>query len=724
MELLPVRSKNFIKPVYRTNGAPPFHGNKMLSFLSWDIETYPTINGKVVDNEQVNELCRMYGDETRIAVMKKYINANVSVIIIGFENGIYTCEDFADMFVILGQFLERGGKCVGFNSAKYDDYYLLDWILKHGGKLKSRETERKIWVGGKCRTVAEDNTYNVLTNGSTIYNIEYNYKYYDRHKGKYGTKSANFIDIRLMLGGGSLRSSCRDFGVYENNDMEQYKDLKEGANDYLKMANGGYLAFSNYLYHDGVATYRLYIKFFEMLKHTLKGTCAENIDLTSCYTAAGLAKTVLWQFMFKTGDKTENNDKFKSLFPISDEDDKLYREGGLYAGAFTGLNPIYRKDKSGTIYKNKPIFHFDYHSSYPSHMKQMKLPDIETRYKSVTPSGCLDYCIVHINAIQAHLKANRIPCYNSDDHDEGKGLHDEIISKIDWLLYYPELQLLKEYYIIDEIDIDFYECFEALPDDNEAVKGLHEYIATFYYVKSTAPNKGVKACAKLFLNSSYGKFSERPHDENIIPTLDNEIVAFNREDKNASPNGNVIIGANITMGRRVAILHDIATHCDKFGVMTFLYADTDSIFTFDELETFTWSKEDKKHLDKWQILEECGKFGAEDDSGKFNAMIILAKKTYITFDYETGYSKDGASGSKGVNKPVLIGEILKGGGTRQAIENVYTYGKKFEVNSHCRVRGGVLIFPNNKYLCEGYGSYLPVEEFAYNTKADEVQEIF
>ena len=146
---------------------------------------------------------------------------------------------------------------------------------------------------------------------------------------------------------------------------------------------------------------------------------------------------------------------------------------------------------------------------------------------------------------------------------------------------------------------------------------MKDFINTFYTMKCN--NKGaIKNGAKLFLNSSYGKLSQRLERQDCHYELDEDgIVHLVKEQVHEDTSGmmSIIVGSRITSQARITLLRYIDNICKHNPRDNLIYCDTDSVHA---LTSFNDS--DDKALGKMKC------------EGIYEHGLYLAPKTYIMYN--------------------------------------------------------------------------------------------
>ena len=298
---------------------------------------------------------------------------------------------------------------------------------------------------------------------------------------------------------------------------------------------------------------------------------------------------------FKT---THSIRKYNRMFPeLNYKIDKDMRQA--YKGGFTYLNPIYKEKDVGCGVV------LDVNSLYPSVMYKMPMPIgdpvyFEGEYKEdkVYP--------LYIQMISCcfELKPGKIPTIQIKgshfiENEYLESSNDEIITLV---LSNIDLKLFLEQYEVTELT---YECGWKF----KAMNGIFtEYIDKWIKVKNEATisgNKGMRALAKVMLNSLYGKFATSLDVQSKYPYLEDGIVKYYLSEKDTKHGLYLPIGIFITSYAREKTIRTSQSIKDysikKYGKDMYIYSDTDSIHTIlpiEELKQFC--EIDDVELGKWK----------------------------------------------------------------------------------------------------------------------------
>ena len=264
---------------------------------------------------------------------------------------------------------------------------------------------------------------------------------------------------------------------------------------------------------------------------------------------------------------------------------------------------------------------------YPAQMMNMRYPVGAGTYFDDYNNPDFVY-ILKVKKLYGFLKKGKVPVWRDTTTGEMVEVIDEKYSRYIWL---EELQEYEKWYDLE------YEVESIIGYEAKRPIGMKNFIDTFYTMKSN--NKGaVKNGAKLFLNSSYGKLSQRLERVQCHYALDHfGIVHLVRSEvkEDTSSMMSIIVGSRVTSQARICLLRYIDVICQGNPKDNLIYCDTDSVHA---LTPFNDS--DDKALGKMKC------------EGIFAKGLYLAPKTYIMYndgEYEVH--------CKGVNTDVVKNEL-------------------------------------------------------------------
>ena len=251
-----------------------------------------------------------------------------------------------------------------------------------------------------------------------------------------------------------------------------------------------------------------------------------------------------------------SNKNFMKRYPILDEETdaeirQAYRGGWTYA----------QESRQGVRQGAGMVF--DVNSLYPSVMYDRDLPYGFPEKCHDMPGGLWVGSIT----FTAVLRENHVPCIQIKKNmrfSETEYVHviDEpvtlTVTNVDWALW-------NDHYIIDVISYNFFYAFKK-------AKGLFvTYIDKWMKVKAENTG-GLRAIAKLHLNSLYGKFATNPDITGKYPSLDDGVVKLHMSPPETRDSVYTAVGVFIT-----AYARDVTIRAAQENYDIFAYADTDSL---------------------------------------------------------------------------------------------------------------------------------------------------
>lgn len=275
-------------------------------------------------------------------------------------------------------------------------------------------------------------------------------------------------------------------------------------------------------------------------------------------TKLTVGSDALTEFKALTGKRM-----FDKLFPVLPEimDNEIR---GAYRGGFT-----YRDDR----WKNKitgPGIVYDVNSLYPSVMYDRVLPYGEPVYAPGLPRVSGEYPLFIVSVtFTAKLKPGHIPCIQvkGSSHFLATEYQTEIVEPVTMSCTNVDLALWEDHYDLDILAYNGGWLFHG------ATGFFTEYIDKWMEVKANSDG-GLRALAKLMLNSLYGKFATNPNVTPKIPVFDEDegIVKLVIGDDETRDPVYTAMGVFITAYARDVTIRAAQEHYDVFA-----YADTDSL---------------------------------------------------------------------------------------------------------------------------------------------------
>ena len=614
---------------------------KKCDIVSADTETKMYYKDDLLTSEDAYLLYSSLGQE--------YVRENIEVHAYAFTiaNGnnfalFQNVEDFLTACAMLNV------KLITWYNARFDfaifDYY----FLTNGWQQVAEEIQKD-----KRYHKFPDKTYQSL-NGE--YGQRYQmtiWKEYINWRNQRKVHKIKMLDICNIFGGG-LAKNLEDWKI-EDSDHNPIRKL-EMDYDFSNLENESDL---QYIINDTKGLYYLTLKIEETI-FSMTGYSLINGDYM---TAGGLAKKTMLKYMFNRIDDKENIVIFHEAFPMSVELDKELREHDLYAGGLCILNPF----KQGHVQHN--IFKYDVNSMYPAQMMNMKYPIGEGLKVDKIRDREHHLYILKIKKLYGFLKRNKVPVWRDTISGDMVECIREEDERYIWL---EELEEYAKWYDLEYKIVSIYEYEARYPI------GMKNFINTFYTMKKTSSG-AIKQGAKLFLNSSYGKLSQRLERQYCHYELDAQgIVHLVREDFREDKKGmmSIIVGSRITSQARISLLQYIDVICQGNPKDNLIYCDTDSVHA---LTSFSDTDD-----------SELGKMKCE---GIYQDGLYLAPKTYLMYDgshYEVH--------CKGVNTEVVadaISELSFEDATKR-----FNVGQVFRCLCAMNVKGGKALIYADKTIVD------------------------
>ena len=316
--------------------------------------------------------------------------------------------------------------------------------------------------------------------------------------------------------------------------------------------------------------------------------------------------------------------RFERTFPILSESmDAEIR--GAYRGGFTYADERFKGkvQGAGRVY--------DVNSLYPSVMYDRVLPYGIPRYTDGLPkvSERFPLFIVSIT-FTAKLKKNHIPCIQVKNHSHfiATEYQKAIKEPTTLMVTNVDLELWQEHYDLDILSYNGGWQFMG-------VKGIfEEYIDKWMEVKAHSDG-GMRAIAKLHLNSLYGKFATNPNVTPKIPILDDDRVKLVTGEPETRNPVYTAMGVFIT-----AYARDVTIRAAQENYDVFAYADTDSLHLLTET--------DPPGLDV-----HPSRLGAWKHEGNFTQALYVRAKAY------TETMEDGSQSTHIAGLPDAIASRLR-----------------------------------------------------------------
>lgn len=456
---------------------------------------------------------------------------------------------------------EQKNPCLYFHNAKFDTDFIINWLFRNGYE----------WVESTKGMIDKQFTTLISDDG----------KFYTMHICNEIVPKRNVIEIRdsQKLLNMSVAKIAKTFKLPDSKLEIDYNEFREVGHELTSEEQ-------EYLKADITIVSKALADLFE--SGTTRLTIGSNA-LNKYYEMVGGRK------------------QFRKIFPkldvIVDKDIRA-----AYKGGFTYLNPIYKEVDIGEGLV------FDVNSLYPWAMHS---PNVLPYGRPVFFSGQYQRDKMHPLYIQRlrcqfELKPNKIPMIQLKHNlsfvptEYLKSSNNQIITLT---LTNIDLQLFLENY-------DVYEMEYVNGWKFKGASGMFDqYIDYWTDIKIQATkdkNAGLRAIAKLYLNSLYGKFATSPYVRSAIPYLGEDgVVHYHKTEYEERDSIYVPIGAFITAIARNKTIRSAQSVYNRY-----LYSDTDSIHI--------------KGTDIPDCLEvDEYKLGAWKCESKFERARFIRQKCYI-----------------------------------------------------------------------------------------------
>lgn len=418
----------------------------------------------------------------------------------------------------LDQFIEtvsQSNTTCYFHNLRFDGRFILDWLLKNGYELKNE---------GKAQT----GTFKTLISDmGQFYNISV------RWENGNNTEFRDSVKKLPM----TVAQIAKTFG------MQQELSLSKGDIDYEKTRPVGYEPTSeewDYIRRDVLIVAR-----------------AIGQQLANGLTKLTVGSDALYEFKRIIGKPS-----FDRLFPtLSVSLDAEIRRA--YRGGFTYADPRY----SGQLQGRGCVL--DVNSLYPSVMYYMPMPYGEPEFvEGRVLATKLRPLVIQSITFTAKIKPDHIPCIQI----KGTSLFSqteyltEVSEPTSLMVTSVDLELMRDQYDLHILEYHGGWRFSA-------ANGIFdEYIDKWMRIKAHSTG-GMRALAKLQLNSLYGKFATNPNVTGKEPYLDeNGTVQLRMGPDEIRDPVYTATGVYITSYAR-----DVTIRAAQANYDAFAYADTDSL---------------------------------------------------------------------------------------------------------------------------------------------------
>lgn len=640
-----------------------FANPSQFSTASFDTETLTLYEGKKIDTDHLLEISK---NETQSEMRMKLECLTWSWQAFSEETGFFMTNSFD---IWLDWLARARAKYVWCYNASFDfsqiDYHILS-------DPKWKPMEKRI---GKGYNRGQPWRYSSLHNDQGArysYKLWIPYRSADRHQYVHAIEFRDFM--KIVPGG--LGKLLKDMNITAPDGTPIRKLEME-----YQAVDPSHLTCKEieYCRVDVVGLYYAIKRFDQIIRENTNGERRIFGDDTNVMTAGGLAKSELLRFLYPDLSPKQRIKRFQKVHPITASQDKYIRDNHLYRGGLCLVNPRYQ----GKML-DRPLNRYDVNSEYPYIMAT--ITDLIGEPIIVSPDEFREnprsethVAIFAFSHISAELRDGMIPSWY--DHKSSKYVL-RIDEDFTHLIFEEEFNELSYWY-----DIEYTLDYVLLIKKGERV--FAPFVEHYYAIKQSAKrdkNGALGAFAKLMLNSSYGKLSERIERATGHYEI-NELtgaVHFVSDGCETSETGrmSIYLGAYVTAMARTFILGKVREIC-KIPAETFVYMDTDSIHTFD-----TYEKADAYSLGGLKHEAIC----------PFSKYIM--PKTYIDIEEVTPKMKKVKKAeihSKGVS-PKIIWKYFPSYCTIKKINAIFDYGLQVFALCAMNVKGGKVLVYLQKYV--------------------------
>lgn len=603
--------------------------------ISADTETKLYYKDKLLSEDEAYNLYKEFGQ----AFIKQNIEVKAYCFSIsdGINTAIFQCiEDFLFACSMLQV------KYVIWYNAKFDfaifDYY----FLTNGWKTTDENIDRTHY-----RKLPHKTYQSLHSNFGQRYSLRIWQEYINKSSHK---KVHNFkmIDLCNIIQGG-LAKNLISWDIKDENGNPIRKLEMDYVNDDIESS-------IDYIVNDTKGLMRL----ASVVNDTMKELTTFSLFDGDYMTAGGLAKKSMLFEMY--GDEYKiNKYLFNKDFPMTAKYDKLVRGFHLYNGGKCLVNPY----KRGVVCKK--IYKYDVNSMYPDKQRNMLFPYGKPIYKESYENNN-NLKILSLSSIYGVVKENKIPIHkapNETDYTETLIINEEI------LMWEEEFIELSNWYDLS------YKINYVIEYRADYCVGMQRFIDKFYNIKCNSKGT-IRNGAKLILNSSYGKLSERiDRPFGNYELSENGYVHFvskgiKQDEKSML---NVVIGSRVTALSRVSLMKYIRFICNENVKDNFIYADTDSVHALTE-------------------YKDCDdiKLGEMKNEGTFKYGLYIAPKSYLMQDYNGEYLVH----CKGVNTKVVENELNNVSFSEAC--DIFTANRNFKCLTGLNVKGGKALIYVDKMI--------------------------
>lgn len=590
------------------------------------------------------------------------------------ENGFFMSSSFN---IMLEYACRVGYKFLWCYNGKFDfsqiDYEIL---AKGAGKWSQHIKHKK----------GQPWTYNSLHNDM---GARYSYKLWvpykspkDRHQYVHALDFRDFMNIFP----GGLAKLLEELDVCDHNDQPIRKLTMEYQQVNIQDPSDQDV---DYCRNDVKGLYFALRMYNEDIEEQSDGESHIFGDETNLMTAGGFAKREILRSLYPEVDMRRRIKEYQREHPITEAQDKYYRDNYLYRGGICYLNSKFKSRMVTSDEMGLPMMRYDVNSEYPYAMWAIR--DLVGQPKRIkysdwiaAPARIRDKyeAVMILKSVTGDVKEGYCGLWYDPD---SRRFVEHVEERFEHLIFEREWNEMNLWYDIYDYDCEHVIIFKR----GDYV--FRQFVEENYALKAEAGRQkkaGVKAAVKVKLNSGYGKLAERLVRQKGHFELNekNGCIHFvlDEEETDMSACMNVAVGSLVTSVARCWILSHIREMFGSDMTERFVYVDTDSIHGFGVM---------------YSDPETLGEFKQE---AVCDAIKYLAPKTYM--DIET-VNDDGTVPlkgidihTKGINLAAVRADLMTGTVTLPSLDARFCDGAAFVCLCAMNVKGGKVLIPVHKAL--------------------------
>lgn len=657
-----------------TDGKCDVQRPKRTCTFAFDTETFVYLDGRIASQDDIFEAIKDATQEekrqrisTRVWAWQAYDE----------ENGFFMTNDFDQWLLYQCRCRYKFGWCY---NAKFDfsqiDYQILG---EKNHPWKAHESKN-----GKAYNRGQKWAYESVHNdmgARYAYKLWLPYRNENRHTYTHAVEYRDFMNIFA----GGLASVLESLKVVDNYGVPIRKlEMNYQSVDTDNLTD----AEIDYCCNDVKGLYFAIKQYNTAIESQSGGERHIFGNDTNVCTAGGFAKSELLRSMYPNIKPKKRLKQYQHDHPIDEVQDKFLRDNHLYRGGICFVNPYYRGNLLTAEKMGMQMRRYDVNSEYPfamSSMRDLVGEPILANYKDWKKRNDKENyeCVLILKSVFGKVKDGYMGIWYDPIEKDYVDFVDEDFTH---LMFEREFDEMQNWYDLE------YTCEKVLLF-KRGEYAYKPFVDKYYQLKAQAKkdgNAGLQAVAKLMLNSSYGKLSERVTRVKGHYALNEETGAVHFVNDGTETDVktimNVACGALVTSIARIWILSHIREICKEERMKElFVYIDTDSIHAFAD-----YAKADAYTLGGFKLEAKC------------DAVKYIAPKTY--FDVEC-IAADGHINlddvelhTKGINVKAVKDDAKKNELTLEYLDRRFNYGSKYIVLCAMNVRGGKALVPTEKYL--------------------------